>query len=517
MVISSERSKLSDSKRQIRLAIISAYGDKKKLEIMVSDQFRLNLDQIAGGSDLEEVVFNLIKTAESEGWLEKLIRGAIDSNPGNSYLQAIQKELLPKLSDLINVQNRIDSISIGQWNELYTILDKIDDLVITQICHQTLKNIQDDILGNYPELIGNIEYLTTIRTILIDKCPRRKDGVPTIIEFVERLRNHKKIQPPQQNDLKKWVIEVADNLSINLPTYNEKKKSFRCIEYYLLITVNPILTKANKFELKAELSAENLQNKERITDNILDRVECSLEQIANEIHKIIKIAIDYYIKSQKHELIIELFLPLKWLSESIDLQQIPIDYTGRKKPIGTEYNFLVRCLERFDLNHRQYSNKLSIKWDVLEERLKDSIYDSEIKNFFHNLSNFDNCNWDQIELELENKFGIKITCCLPDYLKKEDLYFYTIMREGIPIALWIRNDRIPNIDINKEFDNILKLAHLQDLNKLFKSIKSIRKIAHSKGNEAVNYLGYHLGFLCDNPYRIPSCFDPDSEFIEVGE
>jgi Effector-associated domain 1 len=34
-------------------------------------------------------VFNLIKTAEAQGWVEELIRAAKEDNPGNSLLNAI--------------------------------------------------------------------------------------------------------------------------------------------------------------------------------------------------------------------------------------------------------------------------------------------------------------------------------------------------------------------------------------------------------------------------------------------
>ena len=82
-----------DKRKKLRQGILSAYPDITQLKMMVDDELNHNLDAIAGGSNLEQVVFDLINTAESQGWLEDLIRAAIKSNPGNSDLQAVAEEL----------------------------------------------------------------------------------------------------------------------------------------------------------------------------------------------------------------------------------------------------------------------------------------------------------------------------------------------------------------------------------------------------------------------------------------
>ncbi|MDY6901579.1 MAG: effector-associated domain EAD1-containing protein [Cyanobacteriota bacterium] len=84
-----------DKRKKLRSGLISAYPSIPKLKMMVDDELGHNLDAIAGGSNLQEVVFNLIITAESEGWLENLVSAAIESNPGNSDLKIIAEELLP--------------------------------------------------------------------------------------------------------------------------------------------------------------------------------------------------------------------------------------------------------------------------------------------------------------------------------------------------------------------------------------------------------------------------------------
>ncbi len=92
-----------EQRQKLRIAILSAYPSIPKLKMMVDDGLGHNLDAIAGGSNLEEVVFNLIVTAESQGWLEKLIRRAIKSNPGNKELKVIAEELLSNSSKHLSV------------------------------------------------------------------------------------------------------------------------------------------------------------------------------------------------------------------------------------------------------------------------------------------------------------------------------------------------------------------------------------------------------------------------------
>ncbi|MBV6627843.1 MAG: hypothetical protein KI793_33795 [Rivularia sp. (in: Bacteria)] len=75
-----------EQRKKLRLGILSAYPSIPKLKMMVADELNRNLDAIAGGSNLQEVVFYLINAAEAEGWLKDLIRAAIESNPGNSDL-----------------------------------------------------------------------------------------------------------------------------------------------------------------------------------------------------------------------------------------------------------------------------------------------------------------------------------------------------------------------------------------------------------------------------------------------
>ncbi|MEC4814754.1 MAG: effector-associated domain EAD1-containing protein [Scytonema sp. PMC 1069.18] len=81
-------------RRELKEAFIDAFPDKASLEQMLSFELDKNLDAIAGGGSLENIVFSLIKTAAAQGWVLDLIDAAHRSNPRNQRLKAIAEQFL---------------------------------------------------------------------------------------------------------------------------------------------------------------------------------------------------------------------------------------------------------------------------------------------------------------------------------------------------------------------------------------------------------------------------------------
>ncbi|NEO14315.1 MULTISPECIES: effector-associated domain EAD1-containing protein [unclassified Moorena] len=79
--------------QQLRDALIAAFPKPQRLAEVVRFRLDKNLNAIAMGDDLKAIVFRLIEAAEAEGWVDKLIAGARESNPGNPKLVAIALEL----------------------------------------------------------------------------------------------------------------------------------------------------------------------------------------------------------------------------------------------------------------------------------------------------------------------------------------------------------------------------------------------------------------------------------------
>ena len=90
-----------NQRRQLKEAFNDAFRTKAKLQQFVKDELDKNLDSIALGDDLEELISKLIENADSRGWETQLIFAARESNPDN-----------PKLSTFVRVYE------IEYWQQL---------------------------------------------------------------------------------------------------------------------------------------------------------------------------------------------------------------------------------------------------------------------------------------------------------------------------------------------------------------------------------------------------------------
>ncbi|KST64957.1 VMAP-C domain-containing protein [Mastigocoleus testarum] len=522
--MSNDGTKLSGQEiGRLRDAIISAFPDKPSLEMMVAIELDENLDEIAGGNNFKAIVFNLIKKwAEPKGKLKNLVEGACKENPGNHDLKSIRRELFPKLSDSINLKNKFSTISRQQWKDLCLIIAYIDLALLKNICRITLENNSkfQDILGNLPELIKP-ENLGIFKTIFLDKYPKNNRDIPTIIEFVERLTKEQEISTNIREQLNCWLNLIAKEFDISLPCYEVQKLSQGTrINSYLLVTVTP--NSSDKFYLQAELIPNYLPKETNSTsikiekNSNLPNIECSLSDIVDNIYNLIRIAKTQYLhKHRFYNLVIEVFLPLQLLDANLDLKDIPIGLKDKTRPFGSEYKFLVRSLDRFISHDGEYFHRLYSRWEKLNYWMKNCLSERDIENNIHHISQVDDCNWEEIEteLEIEEKLGVKITCCLPESkFDREDL-FITILRGGVPIFLWTRRG-LP--DIEYEINKLLDINFFKDEFTWTELVWKLRKRAHAKRDKE-NYLGYNLGFLCDNPHRVPFNLTIQNQYlIETG-
>ncbi|BAY43401.1 hypothetical protein SAMD00079811_09810 [Scytonema sp. HK-05] len=100
--------KLSSKQLQeLQEALIDAFPNTASLEEMLSYKLDKNLRAIAGEGSLQNIVFELIKVANSEGWGTNLICAAHNQNPGNPKLKAIAEQLPPQsTSNVIQPNNQ---------------------------------------------------------------------------------------------------------------------------------------------------------------------------------------------------------------------------------------------------------------------------------------------------------------------------------------------------------------------------------------------------------------------------
>ncbi|WP_424097397.1 effector-associated domain EAD1-containing protein [Moorena producens] len=212
--------------QQLTNALISAFPDQQRLAQVV--RFRLNkhLNSIAMGNNLQAIVFGLIEAAEAQGWVDKLILGARESNPGNPALVAIALELnlaitLPHplsarggLEKLI--KKPISLLDVNQWREK---LGQIEG----QVCRVEVTNNDNSREFGTGFLIAPNVVITNyhvVKSVNVEQATSSN----VILRFdYKRLGDGKVINPGKEYRLVEddWLIDHSPYTNNPLPTADE--------------------------------------------------------------------------------------------------------------------------------------------------------------------------------------------------------------------------------------------------------------------------------------------------------
>jgi Effector-associated domain 1 len=85
---------LGSEGKELRHAITDSFPSKASLEIMIREsELGINIEEIAFGKKLNDVVYELIEWAESQNKLDILINAAYELNPENPKLKAFIEKL----------------------------------------------------------------------------------------------------------------------------------------------------------------------------------------------------------------------------------------------------------------------------------------------------------------------------------------------------------------------------------------------------------------------------------------
>ncbi len=186
---------LSDQKREeLQNALLDAFPSKASLEQMLAFELNKNLDEIATGTNLEEIVFNLIKIAYSENWIEDLIDAARNKNPENSKLKTIASAT--KLdSASVNSRNKPKDRS-GQSNtkQVNRLVIKLDGIDIKKFLKD--EDIQSDVSLLLKKASGDTSI--NIEKVEEDNIKITLSGTPEGLEKLAAL-----IQSGELGELKK--------------------------------------------------------------------------------------------------------------------------------------------------------------------------------------------------------------------------------------------------------------------------------------------------------------------------
>jgi V8-like Glu-specific endopeptidase len=119
---------------------------KQRLAEMIRFKLDKNLDDISLGGDYRQVVFELIRTAEAEGWTDQLLLAARESNPGNASLLAFAQQLgaappTPPRQELERIIRETSSfLDVSKWR---TRLGEIE----AQVCRVEIASNKGVIYG----------------------------------------------------------------------------------------------------------------------------------------------------------------------------------------------------------------------------------------------------------------------------------------------------------------------------------------------------------------------------------
>jgi V8-like Glu-specific endopeptidase len=211
--------------KQFTEALLDAFPSQQRLTELVQYQFGKNLNVIAMGADLKEIVFKLIQAAESEGWTDKLITGARESNPYNPILFAFAQEFnlaisMPSelsargaLERLIKKTNSF--LDINTWREK---LGKIE----TQVCRiEVTKSNNTKEFGTGFLIAPNV-VITNYHVIEAVDLGNANPG-NVILRFDYKQTEGKVLNPGTEYKLVEsdWLIDKSPYTENLLPTPDE--------------------------------------------------------------------------------------------------------------------------------------------------------------------------------------------------------------------------------------------------------------------------------------------------------
>jgi hypothetical protein len=493
---------------ELRDALLEAYPSYDDLKAMVYFKLGKNLEEISGPEKLETVILRILLWSKSNGKWDDLIKGAYDSNPGNPKLKIIYQNRFLFPTKTPNI------LSDDQWKEILLILIEIDLDLLQETCQATLANIKN-IEEKVPQILSiknlDIKNLNTLREILLELYPYRKDNIPTILEFVERLINR---NATVKDKLKKWLDKIVAEKNIVLPIYTEPKPSSITADSYLLIKIEKI---SKGFTLQSEL-IPNYENDSKPYDHVpielneIGLVNRSESDLRHDICGLIKSAKIMLVRKYgytKYDLTVELFLPIEYLGSEFDLEKIAAA-GNRLSPIGCQYRFAVRSLDRYLINEYSgwgdYLRFFEKRWEIYQQIHREEVTDIVIQSRFHYIDTSElSTGWDKNE-----NLSVNLTGGLTQTEDKKK-FFEEILISGVPFSLWNRCSHLDCNDVKQVFNSLMTLDSLQDLSNLFEKVLCLRREAHRKGEKAPDYLGYHLGFLCDRPDRVPLSLKPENQ------
>ncbi len=370
---------------------------------------------------------------------------------------------------------------------------------------------------------GNINILFKIFTLfklLLEDHPHQPDRIRRLMDFCEYLQRE---SPEIRNNLKTWLQAVSDDYGYQLSSPSQPETA-GVLEPYLMIIIrtaksrtrgklriDSFLRIGDSFSCRIEPDIESKKSSYDQNLYTLKEAENYVAELIDKSENIVH-AEKSKLKCESSPITIEFFMPCNYLYEKVD--QWGIELLDEKIPIAKDYRVAVRSYERIAsvIGENVKGSALLLryleeKWKMIQNFLKENSGKQDIKDQFECLCQGDTfSDIHLLETKLRrDKLGIKLACTPPEPEEERERFFKTILLTGIPIAIWLRQNKIPRIEnLEKETDKFLQREYLSNLSLLLDSIKKEREIAYDNRSG----LGQHLGILCDDPNRLPPAAPP---------
>jgi hypothetical protein len=266
------------------------------------------------------------------------------------------------------------------------------------------------------------------------------------------------------------------------------------LQSYLLITVRP-KQDADTFVVNGWLIPDDTVNgAKRFQPLDIDAAqkgkECDLSQMPEVVDELVQLSLELLVGKQ-FELTIEVFLPLDYLHEGIDVWKI-VDL-DEEIPIGTRYRVLVRMYDRLTPKYlRARLNSWYQNWHRVQgawDNTPDPDHD------FEHLQGYDGINWKRLEESLTQKLGLKLTCGLVE--EHREAVIKAVYRSAAPIAIWSRCSLL-HLDLVSEMNTIIASSCLAGLSEAIRQ----KRLAADLEDEPELHLGKHLAIMWEDPYRL---------------
>ncbi len=314
------------------------------------------------------------------------------------------------------------------------------------------------------------------------------------------------------------------NLLKNKTSQREPDNLPQRLESYLLVTVESHKSSEHeRFTVQAWFVEDNsLIEKygDSAFQRLLDPVNCTQAEIKQWLNKAYSKSIKLRQESMKkyrkesgkvkrYNLTVEIFLPKELLDIKVDHWEIELENDTSEGDFcwGLEYGLRVRSVERLNIDYLvdQVFDTWCQKWEKVRKILD---LDNSLESF-NTLEDIHSLKFNELCDQLRQKVGLKLTC--PTASEQFQVLVKAMLQAATPIALW---PRCPDANSNYA-ERINQLLTCRPLRQLTESVQELRYESRQRGN-GPDHLGYHLGFLWEDPSRLPPLGN-NNELMQPGE